>query len=138
MFYFTRISFTSLLFSLVVGGLFFAFSNTTAYAQGSVGIGKLPRTTPEVRRTLKTKLVVKSVNAEKYTFQAKDEITNEELTYKVSRSAKITTEKGFFLARGKELSLADLTPGTRLEVNYRESLPTQLTEIKVLKPKEKE
>lgn len=104
------------------------------FAQGSVGIGRLPRTSSEVRRTLKTIIVVKSVKPDVFSITAKDEITNEELTYTVSRSAKIALEKGFF-EKKKELTLADVQPGQRLEVNYRESLPTQLTAIKVLKPK---
>ncbi|MBX7221240.1 MAG: hypothetical protein K1Y36_14930 [Blastocatellia bacterium] len=110
----------------------------SARGQGSVGTGRLPRTTAEIRRTLKTVLVVKEIKPDLLTFTAKDEITNDELTYKVSRSAKITAEKGFLegiLKGKKELQLSDLQPGQRLEVAYRESLPTQITSIKVLKPK---
>lgn len=114
--------------------LFSIFNSSPVAAQGQVGVGRLPRTSSEVRRTLKTVLVVKSIKPDKFTLVAKDEITNEELTYNVSRSAKITVEKGFF-ERKKELSLADIAPGNRLEVQYRESLPTQLTSIKLLKPK---
>jgi hypothetical protein len=114
-----------------------AGSVTPTFAQGSVGPGRAPRTASEIKRNLKTTLVVKAVKPELLTFEAKDEITNEELTYKISRNTKIATEKGFpLIGKGKELTLADLKPGQRLEVVYRESLPTQLTKITVLKAKE--
>lgn len=124
-----------LLFCCVIGLICFAANDSFVWAQGSVGVGRLPRTSSEIRRTLKTILIVKTIKPDQYTFTAKDEITNEELTYNVSRSAKINAEKGFFSLRKKELKLSDITPGQRLEVLYRESLPTQITSIKVLKPK---
>lgn len=119
----------------LAGGIL--MTTDSAAAQGRVGAGEAPRTTREIKRNLKTILVVKSVNADTLTIEARDEITNEDLTYTVTRSARIATEKGFpLIGRGKEVSLADLKPGQRLEVVYRESLPTQLTKITLLKPKE--
>ncbi|MGQ9897596.1 MAG: hypothetical protein ACUVR8_08600 [Acidobacteriota bacterium] len=104
--------------------------------QGSVGIGRAPRTAGEIKRNLKTILIVKSVNPDLYTIDATDEITGDELTYRISRNAKIRTEKGFpILGRSKEVRLADIKPGQRLEVVYRESLPTQLTRVTLLKDK---
>lgn len=106
------------------------------FGQGSVGVGRAPRTASEVKRNLKTVLVVKSVNPDLYTIDATDEITGDELTYRVSRNAKIGTEKGFpILGRSKEIRLSDIKPGQRLEVVYRESLPTQLTRVTLLKDK---
>lgn len=108
----------------------------STFAQGSVGIGRAPRTASEIKRNLKTILVVKSINSDLYTIEATDEITGDELTYRVSRNAKITTEKGFpIVGRGKEVKLSDIQPGQRLEVVYRESLPTQLTRVTLLKDK---
>jgi len=110
--------------------------STCLFGQGSVGVGRAPRTASEIKRNLKTILVVKSVNPDLYTIDAVDEITGDELTYRVSRNAKIGTEKGFpVLGRSKEIRLADIKPGQRLEVVYRESLPTQLTRVTLLKDK---
>lgn len=125
----------AILVCIMVSLLLHTFS-TVMFGQGSVGIGRAPRTANEVKRNLKTILIVKSVNSDLYTIEATDEITGDELTYRVSRNAKIATEKGFpILGRSKEVRLADIKPGQRLEVVYRESLPTQLTRITLLKDK---
>ncbi|MCS7080057.1 MAG: hypothetical protein NZ585_08410 [Chloracidobacterium sp.] len=124
--------------SIILTHTLFAVVTVPAIAQGSVGLGRAPRTASEIKRNLKTILVVKSVNPELYTIEATDEITGDELTYRVSRNAKITTEKGFpIIGHSKEIRLADIKPGQRLEVVYRESLPTQLTRITLLKDKAK-
>ncbi len=116
--------------------LFLLTCSAPLFGQGSVGVGRAPRTASEVKRNLKTVLVVKSVNPDLYTIDATDEITGDELTYRVSRNAKIGTEKGFpILGRSKEIRLSDIKPGQRLEVVYRESLPTQLTRVTLLKDK---
>jgi len=127
------------LFCLVSSAAFLlVVSSTTSFAQGSVGLGRAPRTANEIKRNLKTILVVKSVNSDLYTIDAIDEITGDELTYRVSRSAKIRTEKGFLGRGSKEIRLVDIKPGHRLEVIYRESLPTQLTRITLLKDKKEQ
>lgn len=126
----------SVVFNLGKMFLLLLIVSTPVWGQGSVGAGRAPRTASEIKRNLKTILVVKSVNPELYTIEATDEITGDELTYRVSRNAKITTEKGFpLIGRGREVRLSDIKPGQRLEVVYRESLPTQLTRVTLLKDK---
>ncbi|QUV77968.1 MULTISPECIES: hypothetical protein [Chloracidobacterium] len=126
----------SLVTLIILVSLFLSVSPVPLLGQGSVGVGRAPRTASEVKRNLKTILIVKSVNPDLYTIEATDEITGDELTYRVSRNAKIGTEKGFpILGRSKEIRLADIKPGQRLEVVYRESLPTQLTRVTLLRDK---
>ncbi len=107
-----------------------------AFGQGSVGIGRAPRTASEIKRNLKTILIVKSINSDLYTIDATDEITGDELTYRISRNAKISSEKGFpIIGKSREIRLSDIKPGQRIEVVYRESLPTQVTRVTLLKDK---
>ncbi len=124
------------LICLLIISLLLSITSNSVSGQGSVGLGRAPRTASEIKRSLKTILIVKSVDPELYTIEAMDEITGDELTYRVSRNAKIVTEKGFpLISRSKEIRLSDIKPGQRLEVVYRESLPTQLTRITLLKNK---
>lgn len=108
-------------------------------AQGSYGTGKLPNTAPKIRRELKTVVMIESVNADDLTFKGTDEITGDKLNYRASKRTSISAEKSLFNVFGKkELSFSDLKPGQRLEIKYNQLLPTSVTEIKVLKSKDKE
>lgn len=107
------------------------------YGQGSYGTGKLPNTAPKVRRALKTIVVIESINVDELTFKGTDQITGDKLTYKTSKRTSITADKGLFgFINKKELSFSDLQKGQRLEIKYNELLPTSVTAIKVLKPKD--
>jgi hypothetical protein len=111
--------------------------NTKALAQGSYGTGKLPNTAPKIRKELKTIVIVESVNSEELTFKGTDEITGDKFKYKASKRTSIYAEKSLFNVFGKkELAFSDIQKGQRLEITYNELLPTSVTEIKVLKPKE--
>jgi hypothetical protein len=127
------------LFSLVI-----LFASVFGYvsevsAQGSYGTGKLPNRPPRVKRELKTKVIVESVNVNALTFKGTDEITGDKFTYRASKRTSIIADKGLFGFFGKkELSFSDLQKGQRLEIKYNELLPTSVTEIKVLKPKDQE
>lgn len=118
--------------------LFILFSSADLiYGQGSYGTGKLPNTAPKVRRELKTVVVIESINSEELTFKGTDQITGDKLTYKTSKRTSIKADKGLFgIFNKKELSFSDLQKGQRLEIKYNELLPTSVTEIKVLKPKD--
>jgi hypothetical protein len=108
-------------------------------AQGSYGTGKLPNTTPKIRRELKTVVTIESVNVDELTFKGTDEITGDKFNYRASKRTSISAEKSLFNVFGKkELTFGDLKPGQRLEIKYNQLLPTSVTEIKVLKPKDKE
>lgn len=124
------------LFILVALVFLFSLSSETL-AQGSYGTGKLPNSPPKIRRELKTIVVVESVDAEDLSFKGTDEITGDKLKYRASKRTSIYAEKSLFKVLGKkELAFADLQKGQRLEIKYNELLPTSVTEIKVLKPKE--
>ncbi|MBL8196535.1 MAG: hypothetical protein JNM06_22275 [Blastocatellia bacterium] len=117
--------------------IFLGSLTTEALAQGSYGTGKLPNTAPKIRRELKTIVIIESVNNEELTFKGTDEITGDKLSYRASKRTSIYAEKSLFSVFGKkELAFADLQKGQRLEIKYNELLPTSVTEIKVLKPKE--
>jgi hypothetical protein len=117
--------------------IFLGSLTTEALAQGSYGTGKLPNTAPKIRRELKTIVIIESVNDEDLTFKGTDEITGDKLNYRASKRTSIYAEKSLFSVFGKkELDFADLQKGQRLEIKYNELLPTSVTEIKVLKPKE--
>lgn len=108
------------------------------YAQGAYGTGKLPRTQAKVRRELKTIVVVESTNPDELTFKGLDEITGDRMTYRLSKRTEIKMEKGMFEIFGKkEIAFADIQKGQRLEIKYNEYLPSAVTEIKVLKPRDK-
>ncbi len=115
------------LFSLAIEG----------FAQGSYGTGKLPNTAPKIRRELKTIIIVESVDSDELTFKGTDEITGDKFKYRASKRTSIYAEKSLFKVIGKkELAFSDIQKGQRLEIKYNELLPTSVTEIKVLKPKE--
>ncbi|MCS6885186.1 MAG: hypothetical protein RMM17_13755 [Acidobacteriota bacterium] len=108
------------------------------YGQGAYGTGRLPRTQSRVRRELKTIVVVESINPEEMTFKGVDEITGDRMTYKLSKRTEIKLEKGMFDFFGKkEIAFSDIQKGQRLEIKYNEYLPSSVTEIKVLKPRNK-
>lgn len=123
----------------VIGTLALVLAITdTGWAQGSYGTGKLPNRPPKVRRELKTVVMIESVNTEELTFKGTDEITGDKLTYRASKRTVVHAEKGLvgsFFGK-KELDFTDLKKGQRIEIKYNELLPTSVTEIKILKPKE--
>lgn len=122
----------------VLFALIFLFPlSTETLAQGSYGTGKLPNSPPKIRKELRTVVVVESVDTEELSFKGTDEITGDKLKYRASKRTSIYAEKSLFKVFGKkELDFADLQKGQRLEIKYNELLPTSVTEIKVLKPKE--
>ncbi|MBI4853481.1 MAG: hypothetical protein HY819_16935 [Acidobacteria bacterium] len=124
------------LFIFVALVFLFSLSNETL-AQGSYGTGKLPNTAPKIRRELKTIVLVESVDAEELTFKGTDEITGDKFKYRASKRTSIYAEKSVFKVFGKkELTFTDIQKGQRIEIKYNELLPTSVTEIKILKPKE--
>jgi len=124
------------LFIFVTAVFLFPFATDTL-AQGSYGTGKLPNTAPKIRRELKTIVIVESIDTEGLTFKGTDEITGDKLKYRASKRTSIYAEKSLFKVIGKkELAFSDIQKGQRLEIKYNELLPTSVTEIKVLKPKE--
>lgn len=124
------------LFIFVALVFLFSLSKETL-AQGSYGTGKLPNTAPKIRRELKTIVLVESVDAEELTFKGTDEITGDKFKYRASKRTSIYAEKSLFKVFGKkELTFTDIQKGQRIEIKYNELLPTSVTEIKILKPKE--
>jgi hypothetical protein len=125
-----------ILFILISALFLFSLAND-ALAQGSYGTGKLPNRPPTIRRELTTIVVIDSIDPEELTFKGTDEITGDKFRYKASKRTSIYAEKSLFKVFGKkELAFSDLQKGQRLEIKYNELLPTSVTEIKVLKPKE--
>ena len=127
------------LISLIAVFAFILVVASDGAAQGSYGTGKLPNRPPRVKRELKTKVLVESVNVDELTFKGTDEITGDKFTYRASKRTTITADKGLFgIFNKKELTFSDLQKGQRLEIKYNELLPTSVTEIKVLKPKDQD
>ncbi|MEW6730179.1 MAG: hypothetical protein AB1489_02460 [Acidobacteriota bacterium] len=125
------------IFSLIITFLLLLATFQVSLGQGSYGTGKLPNTPPKSRRTLKTIVVVESINAEELTFKGTDEITGDKNTYRASKRTTVVADKGLLGLFGKkELQFTDLQKGQRIEIKYNENLPTSVVEIKVLKTKD--
>jgi hypothetical protein len=108
-----------------------------SFAQGSYGTGKLPNTPPKTKREQKTIVLVESVDVDDLTFKGTDEITGDKYTYRATKRTSVLADKGLLGIFGKkELSFSDLKKGQRLEIKYNELLPTSVSEIKILKPKD--
>ena len=82
-------------------------------------------------------VLIVGVDSDELTFKGTDEITGDKFKYRASKRTSIYAEKSLFKVIGKkELAFSDIQKGQRLEIKYNELLPTSVTEIKVLKPKE--